>query len=208
MARLGWLVAFFLCIAPAVAFADNTPADPIIDIEPDGDAVQFFGTFVFQITASTSCTQIGQFCYVRTPSFENLLPNNQVITNIELSFDVQQGPFSVAQHVDPVNFPNAIFTTESTITPGFAELFTGSTVQHCTVGIDTTTCTPQTDNFNIGLASVALGTNGITNVTITANVSPMPEPSSAAFLLSGAAALWAGRKRFLTRRSQDSVSSA
>lgn len=205
MTRLAWFVAFFLCAPLVTAFADSTPPDPIIDMEPDGDAVEFTGVFTFTITAASPCTQIGQFCFVETPTLENFLPNSQDITSVELSFDVNQGTFQVAQNLEPDAFPNAIFTSESTVVPGFSELFTGSTIQPCQTVIiqgvpaqsenDVPPCQDQqTEAFHIGIAEAILGANGSTTVTITANV---PEPSSAVLLLGGVAVLWTQRKRLL-----------
>lgn len=203
MTRLAWFVAFFLFASLGAAFADSTPPDPIIDMEPGGDAVEFTGVFTFTITAASPCTQIGQFCFVETPTLENFLPNGQDITSVELSFSNNQGTFQVAQNLEPTAFPNAIFTTESTVVPGFSELFTGSTIQPCQTAIilgapaqsqDVPPCAdPQTQSFTIGIADAVLE-NGSTTVTVTANV---PEPSSAVLLLGGVAVLWTQRKRLL-----------
>lgn len=208
MTRLAWFVAFFLFASLGAAFADSTPPDPIIDMEPGGDAVEFTGVFTFTITAADeqNCTNIGQFCFVELPTLENFLPNGQNITSVELSFDFPQGPFTVAQNADPNDFPNAIFTTESTVVQGVSELFTGSTIQPCQTVIiegvpaqsedDVPPCeNQQTESFNIGIADAILNpATQSTTVTVTANV---PEPSSAVLLLGGVAVLWTQRKRLL-----------
>ncbi len=210
MTRLAWFVAFFLFASFGAAFADSTPPDPIIDMEPGGDAVEFTGVFTFTITQASlnNCTDIGQFCFVELPTLENFLPNNQNITSVELSFDVNQGTFQVAQNAEDngkTDFPNAIFTTESTVIPGFSELFTGSTIQPCVVGEvpeeeEGNICEDQqTQSFHIGIAQAVLGSNGSTTVTVTANTANVPEPSSAVLILGGVGLLWTQRRRLLTR---------
>ncbi len=210
MKRALTLVAVALCLSVLNAFADSTPPDPIIDMEPDGDAIQFFGSATFTIQEFNSagqpnCTRggsDGQFCFYELPTLENFLPNNQSITSVQLSFiDIDQGAFQVAANLDPSGFPHAIFTTEQTVVPGFVELFTGSTVAPCVPPIlaEVAADVPpppcqnmQTEAFHIGIADPIFGADHTLTLRVDANV---PEPSTALLIVTGVGALWPLRRR-------------
>lgn len=209
MKRALTLVAVALCLSVLNAFADSIPSDPIIDMEPGGDAIQFTGQATFVIHSTDQCVtggSDGQFCFFELPTLLNFLPNNQSITSVDLSFNVDQVSFQVAQQVDPNGFPNAIFTTESTIVPGFVERFTGSTIAPCVPTFsetaDVAPCQDmQTQAFRIGIALPVFGADGTVTVGVEANVPQnVPEPSSALLIVSGVGALWPLRRRLLGRK--------
>ncbi len=205
MKRALTLVAVTLCLSVLNAFADSTPVDPIIDMEPDGDAIAFTGHATFVIHSTDPCTQIGQFCFFELPTLENFLPNNQSITSVDLSFNVDQRAnndspdgFQVAAKIDPQHFPNAIFTNESPIVSGFVERFTGSTIAPCVQTFTDIAAPPcqnmQTQAFHIGIADPVFGADGTITMGVDANV---PEPSTALLIVTGVGALWPLRRRLL-----------
>lgn len=213
MKRALALVTVVVCLSVLSAFADSTSSDPIIDMEPGGDAIQFFGQATFIIHSTDPCTQIGQFCFFELPTLENFLPNNQSITSVDLSFSVDQRTnndfpdgFQVAQQVDPRSFPNAIFTTESSVIPGFVERFTGSTVAPCVPTFSeiagAAPCQDmQTQAFHIGIALPVFGADGSVTVGVDANVPQnVPEPSTALLIATGVGALLPLRRRLLALR--------
>lgn len=211
MKRALALVTVAFCLSVSSAFADSTSSDPIIDMEPGGDAIQFFGQATFVIHSTDPCTQIGQFCFIELPTLENFLPNNQSITSVDLSFSVDQRTnnefpdgFQVAQQVNRESFPNAIFTTESPVISGFVERFTGSTVAPCvpttfSETADFASCQDmQTQAFHIGIALPVFGADGSVTVGVDANVPQnVPEPSTALLIATGVGALLPLRRRLL-----------
>jgi hypothetical protein len=221
MKRVLTLVAVALCLSVLNAFADSVPSDPIIDMEPGGDAIAFTGHATFVIHSTDPCVTGGsdsQFCFFELPTLLNFLPNHQSIISVDLSFNVDQRSdniaspdgFQVAQQVDPKGFPDAIFTTESTVIAGFVERFTGSTVAPCVPTFSETAAVApcqdmHTQAFRVRIDSPNFDTAGEVTVDVDANV---PEPSSALLLLGGIGALWPLRRRLLARNKPASETSA